>query len=203
MISSNFYPYPPDPFSPPHRDSLRSCTEKGEGKPVSVATVYVSLGSNIEPEKNVKQAIQLLETKTKVQAISSTYRTAPQGFIEQADFLNMAVCIETSLDPFTFKKEVLDWIERELGRVRDPQNKNAPRTIDLDISLWDNAVFEYGDKPWRVPDPDILKFTHVAIPLAEIAPDYIHPVEHMTLSEIAARFDVSAFERFVLTERKF
>jgi 2-amino-4-hydroxy-6-hydroxymethyldihydropteridine diphosphokinase len=178
-------------------------TEKGGEKSSHPATVYVSLGSNIEPETNLKRAIQLLGTKATVQAISSAYRTTPQGFIEQADFLNMAVCIATSLDPFTFKKDVLDWIERELGRVRDPQNKNAPRTIDLDISLWDNAVFEYGDKPWRVPDPDILKFAHVAIPLAEIAPNYLHPVEHVTLSEIAARFDASAFERFNLSESKF
>jgi 2-amino-4-hydroxy-6-hydroxymethyldihydropteridine diphosphokinase len=174
-------------------------TEKGREKQSSTATVYVSLGSNIEPETNLKRAIQLLSTKGTVQAISSAYRTAPQGFIEQADFLNVAVCIETSLDPITFKKDVLDWIERELGRVRDPQNKNAPRTIDLDISLWDNAVFEYGDKPWHVPDPDILKFAHVAIPLAEIAPEYVHPVEHIPLSEIVARFDANAFERIALS----
>lgn len=169
-------------------------------KPPSAATVYVSLGSNIAPETNLKRALELLAAKGTVRVVSSAYRTAPQGFLEQADFLNMAVCVETFLDPFTFKKDVLDWIERELGRVRDPQNKNAPRTIDLDISLWDTATFEYGDKPWHVPDPDILKFAHVAIPLAQIAPDYVHPVEHITLAEIAARFDTSAFERFILAK---
>lgn len=152
------------------------------------ATVYVSLGSNIEPEKNHAKAIQLLRTKCTVKRISSVYRTAPQGFLDQPDFLNMAVCVETTLAPITFKKEVLDWIERELGRVRDPQNKNAPRTIDLDISLWDDAVFDYGEKPWRVPDPDITRFAHVAIPLAEIAPDTIHPVEGVPLTEIASKF---------------
>jgi 2-amino-4-hydroxy-6-hydroxymethyldihydropteridine diphosphokinase len=177
--------------------------EKGGEKRFSAAIVYVSLGSNIEPETNLKQAIQLLRTRSKIQVISSAYRTAPQGFLEQADFLNMAVCVETTLDPTPFKKDVLDWIERELGRVRDPQNKNAPRTIDLDISLWDAAVFEYGDKPWRVPDPDISKFAHVAIPLAEIAPDYMHPIEQITLSKIAARFDASAFERFVLPKNSY
>jgi 2-amino-4-hydroxy-6-hydroxymethyldihydropteridine diphosphokinase len=169
----------------------------------SAATAYVSLGSNIEPGTNLKRAIELLGKKGTVRVISSAYRTAPQGFVEQADFLNMAVCVETSLDPFTFKKDVLDWVEHELGRVRDPQNKNAPRTIDLDISLWDSAIFEYGDKPWRVPDPDILKFAHVAIPLAEIAPDYIHPVEHITLTEIAARFNDSVFERFELPKDSY
>lgn len=162
------------------------------------ALVYVSLGSNIEPEANLRRAIQLLWTKCAVKQISSVYRTAPQGFADQADFLNMAVCIETSLAPITLKKDVLDWIECTLGRVRDPHNKNAPRTIDLDISLWDDDVFEYGEKPWHVPDPDILRFAHVAIPLAEIAPDYIHPIEHITLAEIASRFDGETFERFTL-----
>jgi len=161
-------------------------------------TVYVSLGSNIEPEKNLAKAIQLLRTRCSVKQISSVYRTAPQGFPDQPDFLNMAVCVETPLAPVTFKTEVLDWIERELGRVRDPHNKNAPRTIDLDISLWDDAVFEYGEKPWRVPDPDIVQFAHVAIPLAEITPDYVHPVEGVTLAEIASRFDGEQFEHFPL-----
>lgn len=172
-------------------------------KSLSAAIVYVSLGSNIEPETNLKRALELLGTKGAVRTVSSAYRTAPQGFVEQADFLNMAVCVETSLTPITFKKDVLDWIERELGRVRDPQNKNAPRTIDLDISLWDVAVFEYGDKPWCVPDSDILKFAHVAIPLAEIAPNYLHPLEHVTLSEIAARFEASAFERVELPKDSY
>lgn len=165
---------------------------------MSNSTVYVSLGSNIQPETNLLQALRLLRTKCHLAAISSAYRTPPQGFTQQAAFLNMAVCVKTPLMPVTFKKELLDWIERQLGRQRDPHNKNAPRTIDLDISLWDDAVFEYGEKPWRVPDPDILRFAHVAIPLAEIAPDYIHPVEQMTLSEIAARFDAQSFERFSL-----
>lgn len=157
--------------------------------------VYVSLGSNIEPEKNLVQVVRLLRSKCKVIAVSSVYRTAPQGFSEQPDFLNMAVQLSTSLSPETFKTDILDWIERELGRQRDPLNKNAPRTIDLDISLWDGGVIEYGAKPWRVPDPDIVRFAHVAIPLAELAPDFVHPTEGATLAEIAARFDAPDIHR--------
>lgn len=157
--------------------------------------VFVSLGSNIEPEANLAQAVRLLRSKCTVGAVSSIYRTAPQGFREQADFLNMAVKLMTVLSPESFKTDVLDWIERELGRMRDPNNKNAPRTIDLDISLWGDAVFEYGAKPWRIPDPDIVRFAHAAIPLAEIAPDFIHPTEGVTLAEIAARFDGQGIER--------
>jgi len=172
--------------------------ERG-GEKLAAATVYVSLGSNIAPEANLRRAVQLLRSKTAVTAVSAAYRTAPQGFVEQADFLNMAVCLRSSFDPLTLKQAVLDWIEQELGRVRDPNNKNAARTIDLDISLWDDAVFEYGEKPWRVPDPDIARFAHVAIPLAEIAPEYVHPVEQVTLAAIAARFDGETFGHFSLS----
>jgi dihydroneopterin aldolase/2-amino-4-hydroxy-6-hydroxymethyldihydropteridine diphosphokinase len=157
--------------------------------------VFISLGSNIDPEKNLAQAVRRLRSRCHVIAVSSVYRTAPQGFSEQPDFLNMAVKVSTSLSPETLKHDVLDWIERELGRKRDPLNKNAPRTIDLDISLWGDAVLEYGTKPWRVPDPDILRFAHVAIPLAELTPDFVHPTEGVTLAEIAGRFDRSGIER--------
>lgn len=161
--------------------------------------VFLSLGSNIEPEKNLIRAIQLLRTKCVVLAVSQGYRTPPQGYTEQDDFLNLAAKITTDLSPITLKHTVLDWIERELGRIRDPRNKNAPRTIDVDISLWNEDVFEYGEKPWRVPDPDIMRFAHVAVPLAEIAPDYVHPVEKVTLADIAARFDSTLFRRERLT----
>jgi dihydroneopterin aldolase/2-amino-4-hydroxy-6-hydroxymethyldihydropteridine diphosphokinase len=163
-------------------------------------TAFVSLGSNIEPKQNLRKAVELLRTRTDVLAISSAYRTPPQGYTEQPDFLNMAVRLMTPLSPITLKKDVLDWIERELGRVRDPNNKNAPRTIDLDISLWNLGILDYGEKPWRIPDPDIVRFAHVAVPLAELAPDYIHPVEGITLAQIAARFTDSRIEPVRLDE---
>jgi 2-amino-4-hydroxy-6-hydroxymethyldihydropteridine diphosphokinase len=159
------------------------------------APVFVSLGSNIAPEKNLAQAVRLLRSICTIIAVSSVYRTAPQGFSDQPDFLNMAAQISTSLSPERLKSNVLDWIEHELGRKRDPLNKNAPRTIDLDISLWGDAVIEYGAKPWRVPDPDIVRFAHVAIPLAELAPDFVHPTEKVTLAEIAGRFNRSGIKR--------
>ncbi len=158
-------------------------------------TVYVSLGSNIEPEKNLTAAIRLLRESSTVLALSSAYRTPPQGFTEQADFLNMAVKLTTMLSPTDFKTRVLADIESQLKRVRDPNNKNAPRTIDLDISLWDDEIIDYGEKPWHIPERDILRFAHVAIPLAEIAPDYRHPEAAQTLAEIAARFNTHDMRR--------
>jgi 2-amino-4-hydroxy-6-hydroxymethyldihydropteridine diphosphokinase len=167
--------------------------------PDAETTAFISLGSNIEPEQNLAKAVRLLRSKAKVTGVSSVWRTAPQGFSEQPDFLNMAVKITTALSPETLKTDVLDWIERELGRKRDPLNKNAPRTIDLDISLWGDVALEYGSKPWRVPDPDILRYAHVALPLAELAPDFVHPTEGVTLAEIAGRFDRNGIERVATT----
>lgn len=156
---------------------------------------YISLGSNIEPESNIVKAVQQLRQHTTLLAISPVYRTAPQGYTEQSHFLNMAVKVHTYRTPLAFKTDVIDRIESELGRVRDPNNKNAPRTIDLDISLWQNEVLEYGDKPWVVPDADITRWAHVAIPLADLAPDHVHPVEQKSLSKIANSLDQSDIEQ--------
>ena len=156
---------------------------------------FVSLGSNIKPKENVVAAINLLRCYTTVLDSSPIYQSPPQGFREQAPFLNMAVKIHTRRTPSQFKADVIDRIETELNRVRDPQNKNAPRTIDLDISLWNDEVLEYGSKPWQIPDGDIMRFAHVAIPLADLAPDYVHPSEGKPLREIAAVFDSRELRR--------
>jgi 2-amino-4-hydroxy-6-hydroxymethyldihydropteridine diphosphokinase len=149
---------------------------------------YLVLGSNIEPARNFAAALRLLEEQCHLVAQSPVYRTPPQGEGAEGDFLNMAVLVETDLSPAEFKQNVIAYIEKTLLRVRDPNNRNAPRTIDLDIALWDDSVLTYGEKPWRIPDPDILQFAHVAVPLAAIAPDYRHPETGDTLAMIAGRF---------------
>ena len=148
----------------------------------------ISLGSNIAPEQNIIAAINLLRRYTTVLALSPIYRTAPQGYSQQAPFLNMAAKVHTLRKPAEFKSAVIDRIETELKRERDPANKNAPRTIDLDISLWNDAITQYGAKPWQLPDPDILRFAHIALPLADIAPDCPHPQNGLTLRQIADSF---------------
>ncbi len=153
--------------------------------------IYISLGSNINPEENLVKAVHLLRNYTTVLALSAVYRTAPKGYTEQSHFLNMAVKVHTYRSPVDFKTQVIDRIESELKRVRDPNNKNAPRTIDLDISLWKDEQLDYGDKPWIIPDKDIVRWAHVAVPLADLAPDYIHPTEQTTLANIAQGLDTS------------
>ncbi len=164
--------------------------------------IFVSLGSNIAPEENLAKAIALLRRYTTVLALSPVYRSPPQGYLGQAPFLNMAVKIYTLRSPIQFKTEVIDRIELELERRRDPNNKNAPRTIDLDISLWNDEMLEYGAKPWVIPDPDILQVAHVAVPLADLSPDFVHPLNCRTLRDIAAALDFEAMQPVELDFRR-
>ena len=157
--------------------------------------VYVSLGSNMSPEKNLREALRLLRNYTTLLALSPVYRTQAQDYAAQDSFLNMAVKVHTFRRPLQFKTQVLKRIERELNRVRDSKNKNGPRTIDLDILLWNNDALEFGEKPWKVPDEDILRFAHVAVPLADIAPDYLHPTEGKTLLDISTALDATDLQQ--------
>ena len=167
-----------------------------ERRPTDYArnVAYISIGSNIAAEANIAAAIARLRRYTTVLTLSPVYRTEPQGYVEQAPFLNMAAKIHTLRSPLGLKQAVIDRIETELKRARDPANKNAPRTIDLDISLWNDAVFHYGAKPWKIPDPEILRFAHLAVPLADIAPDYIHPESGETLRQVADALEEPGLE---------
>ncbi len=146
---------------------------------------YLSLGSNIEPERNLPEAVRRLASFGCVVRASSVWQSPPLGFIEQADFLNGAVLLETGLDAERLKLQAIAGIETALGRVRS-SNKNAPRTIDIDIELFNRDIFSVGRR--QIPDPELLQRPFVAIPLAEIAPDYVHPLTGETLARIAARF---------------
>lgn len=151
-------------------------------------TVYLLLGSNIEPEKHLQLAITALRAHCQVVALSSVYQSPAYGPVTQADFLNVAVCVSTDLSPAAFKERLFK-IEADLGRDRATQKtKFDPRTLDIDIALWGDKSFSYGSKPWQVPDENILDQPAVALPLAELAPEYVHPQERVTLSEIASRF---------------
>jgi 2-amino-4-hydroxy-6-hydroxymethyldihydropteridine diphosphokinase len=156
-----------------------------------MTTVFVALGSNIDPADNLRRAVALLKEHHPAAKVSSVYETPPQGFTEQANFLNMAVCLQTDLSIKAFKV-FLQGIEGQLKRQRDPNNTNAPRTIDLDIALWGDAILDYGEKPWHVPDKDIVKFAHVVLPLAELAPQMKHPETKQSLADIAATFDAES-----------
>lgn len=154
-------------------------------------TAYLSLGSNIDPEENLKSAVEMLAGRTNLLKVSTVWETKPLGTTDQANFLNAALIVETGLSAPRLKAQVLSEIERSLGRVRQI-DKNAPRTIDIDIVLFNNEIFDLGNR--HIPDPEILDRPFVALTLAEIAPDYIHPETGQTLREIGVSFKVSAGE---------
>jgi 7,8-dihydro-6-hydroxymethylpterin-pyrophosphokinase len=106
--------------------------------------------------------------------------------LEQPDFLNAAILLATPLPAQALRESAIAEIEANLGRVRT-ENKNAPRPIDIDIMLFNRDVISLGER--RIPDPEVLERPFVAIPLAEIAPDYVHPETGQTLRQIARRFE--------------
>jgi 2-amino-4-hydroxy-6-hydroxymethyldihydropteridine diphosphokinase len=147
--------------------------------------VFVLLGSNIEKEQNLAAAARLLTDRCQVTAFSQVFETAPVGLQEQPHFLNAAALVETELSAMIFREKILSRIEHALGRVRTV-DKNAPRTIDADIILCGQEIFDL-DEDHHIPDPDLLKFPHVAMPIAELAPDMPHPESGEPLATIAAR----------------
>jgi len=143
--------------------------------------LFVTLGSNIEPERNLPTAVRRLKEVGHLQAVSNVYQNPAVGPDSQPDYLNAAVLLETDL-PLREIRSRLRRIERDLGRVRT-SDKYAPRTIDLDVSLLGDRVVEEGDS--HVPDPDIVRRAYLAATLAELEPRFQHPVTHQTLAAIA------------------
>ena len=135
--------------------------------------VYLGVGSNIHPQENLPKAINLLRKEVIIDKISSVYQTQAVGS-KGPDFLNAAVLIRTKLTCEQLKKTVIRDIEDTLGRIRT-EDKNAPRTIDIDILIEDDELY----------DEDIWEQSHLAIPLAELYPDYMHPITKEPLYQVA------------------
>lgn len=155
--------------------------------------IFLSLGSNIDPERNIPRAVEIARELTTVVAVSSVWQSAAVGYAAQADFLNAAILVEDVVDPECVYKRWIPAIESRLKRRRDPANKNAPRTIDVDLSLFGEIQAEVADH--TIPDPDIVKRAFVAVPLAELSADFLHPVERRTLGAIAADLAVDSLTR--------
>ena len=158
------------------------------GETRSLHQAFLSLGSNIEPERNLPAAVRELARFGRVVRVSTVWQSPAEGSAGQADFLNAALLLETPLSAAELKGRAIAAVEAHLGRVRSP-DRNAPRTIDIDIMLFDRERLTLGRR--HIPDPEVRERPFVAIPLAEIAPDYRHPETGETLTEIAARFNVA------------
>ena len=151
-----------------------------------MAIVYVGLGSNIEPEANLHLGIRELRRRYGDVQTSPVYRSAAVGF-EGDDFLNLVASFESDSSPQAIC-EAIEAIHNLLGRDRSGGKWEA-RTLDIDLLLYNDLVMD--EHPVRVPRDDVLEYSFVLRPLAELAPDLVHPVTGRTVLEHWQEFDTS------------
>ena len=135
------------------------------------------------PEANLPRALARLGEVGHLLAVSRAYQSPADGPAGQPDFVNVSVLLETELSPEGLRARLRE-LEAELGRVRTA-DKFAPRPIDLDTVLYDALVKETRD--FTLPDPDLLVRPDLAVTLAELDPEAVHPLTQEPLSSLAAR----------------
>lgn len=138
---------------------------------MTIRTAYIGLGANLGArEATLREAVRRLGALGRITAVSSLYETEPVGFLEQPAFLNAVVGLETDVPPGELVERLLG-IEREMGRERT--FRNAPRTLDLDLLMLGDVQM---DEPGvTLPHPRLHERAFVLAPLAEIAPEAMHP----------------------------
>lgn len=145
---------------------------------------YIFIGSNIERETNYPEAVERLRALGNLRAVSPVYDTAPiGGSADTPRFYNGAVWLETELSPHALRNALRE-IEHAMGRVRTA-DKYAPRPIDLDLVLYDEATMDDGEL--RLPDPHLFERGFMARALAHLNPDYVIPPDGPTLAELSCR----------------
>ena len=153
--------------------------------------VIIALGSNIERERHLPEAIRMLRRHRDIELVnvSRFFESPSVGGPEDApDFYNAAALVCTHLDPVELRSELRD-IEQALGRERTA-DVNAPRTIDLDIIYYNSSTADFDE--WSIPDPAALKAPHVAVPIADVAPEWVHPETNQTAFDIVANIDTTS-----------
>jgi len=148
-----------------------------------VVRVYVGIGSNIEPERNVREAVRALRKSYPGLEVSPVYRSSAEGF-EGDDFYNLAASFDTDHTPERLADH-LGAIEAAQGRVRTGE-RFSPRTLDIDILLYGDLVRH--DDQFDIPRHDVLADAHVLGPLAALAPDLRHPETGERLADHWERF---------------
>jgi len=147
--------------------------------PDALHNAYLCLGSNIEPAANIRSAVRMLREQAKLGSLSTCWETEAfrgEHTTIAPNFLNAAACIHTPFGAAELKEHLLAPIERALGRVRTT-DKYAPRTIDLDITLYDDQVL----------DPELWQRVYLAVTFSELLPNLRHPETGETLANAAQR----------------
>lgn len=149
-----------------------------------MATIYISIGSNINPSENIQHALNDLEKVFSEISCSRHYESESVGF-EGDNFINLVARANTDMD-LVVVAEHLHKIEDQHGRDRSGP-KFSSRTLDLDLLLYDDQIFEQGKL--KIPRDEILFNAFVLRPLAELAPDLLHPTENKTYAELWHAYD--------------
>jgi len=152
-----------------------------------VATVYLGIGSNIDPENNLRLAVSELRRRFGELTISPTYRSVAAGF-DGPDFLNLVVGLESSETPGSIHEHI-DEIHKLAGRQKGAARYSS-RPLDIDLLLYDDLILDAP--PVKLPRADVLKYSFVLRPLAEIAPDLRHPQTGRSLLHHWQDFDADS-----------
>jgi 2-amino-4-hydroxy-6-hydroxymethyldihydropteridine diphosphokinase len=155
-------------------------------------TIYLGLGTNIgDRAANLQAAVTRLAENLSVTAVSPIYETAPWGITDQPDFLNMCLTATTDLLPHKLLA-LLKNLEKEIGRV--PGERWGPRLIDIDLLFYANQIIE--TEKLKIPHPELPERAFVLRPLADIAPNFVHPVLGETIAVLAAKVDDEGIRPF-------
>ena len=148
----------------------------------SIHTAYVALGSNLgDKEANLRKALELLQERgVEVVKTSSFICTEPYGVTDQPQFLNGVCEVRTRMAPLALLHTLLE-IEQEMGRVR--LRHWGERNIDLDLLLYEDVVMDTPEL--KLPHPDMQNRDFVLLPLAEIAPELVHPILQKSIEELS------------------
>jgi 2-amino-4-hydroxy-6-hydroxymethyldihydropteridine diphosphokinase len=158
-----------------------------------MATVYLSLGTNLgQRRQNLERAVAGLGEVMEITAVSPIYQTPPWGLTDQPDFLNLCLQAATSLSPFDLLHFTQE-LEKEMGREQTV--RWGPRLIDIDILFYDDRILH--SEELTIPHPQIAQRAFVLVPLADIAPDLVHPETGQTVAEMITAVDTSVLVRVV------